>query len=451
MQTSSLPRTLLIVFAISTACGWLSTATAEDWPQWQGAERNSMSKETGLLQEWPDGGPPLAWRVDKLGGGDSAPSIADGRIFGMSNRGDEEVVWALSEEDGKELWAKPTSAAFQQQFPQSRQGPGCTPTVDGDRLYVVGMGGTVACLKTADGEILWKRSFTEEFGGVVPAWSYRESPLVDGDRLICTPGGPEATVVALNKLTGETIWQCKLPEAEAATEPPAGNRRGRRGGFNLPNSGAAYASVIPIDFDGQRQYVQLAAKALIGIAAEDGAFLWRYDAPANGMAINCSTPLFHDGMVFASSAYGAGGGLAKLTKSADGTIEPEEVFFSKRMQNHHGGMIVVDGALYGANGGNEGGTLICLDFKTGDILWDERSKRRAPKGAIAFADGRIYYRVEDGTVLLIEPSREEYLERGRFEQPDRSDAPAWAHPVIANGKLYIRDHDLLLCYDVKAK
>jgi len=427
--------------------GWQSTATAADWPQWQGPERNSISQETGLLQEWPEGGPPLAWRIDKLGGGDSAPSIADGRIFGMSNRGDEEVVWALSEEDGKELWSKSIGAAVEQRMPQSKGGPGGTPAVDGDRVSVLGMGGRLACLNAHDGEIVWQRSLTDEFGGVVPMWSYRESPLIDGDRLICTPGGPEATVVALNKLTGETLWQCKVPEGEAVAAPPPENPGRRRRNFG-PSSGAGYASVIPIEFDGQRQYVQLAAKALIGVAAEDGAFLWRYDAPANGMAINCSTPLFHDGMVFASSAYGAGGGLAKLTKNADGTIVPAEVFFSKRMQNHHGGMIIIDGALYGANGGNEGGALICLDFKTGDILWDERSKRRAPKGAIAFADGRIYYRAEDGTLLLIEPSREEYLERGRFEQPDRSESPAWAHPVIANGKLYIRDQDVLFCYDV---
>jgi outer membrane protein assembly factor BamB len=428
---------------------------AADWPQWQGPDRNSISKETGLLQQWPEAGPPLAWRIDKLGGGDSAPSIADGRIFGMSNRGDEEVVWALAEADGKELWVKPIGSAYQQRMPQSKEGPGCTPTVDGDRIYVLGMSGTVACLKVGDGEILWKRSLTEDFAGVIPMWSYRESPLIDGDRLVCTPGGPEATVVALNKLTGETIWQCKLPEEQAAekpADPPAENRGRRRGGFNFgPSSGAGYSSVIPIELDGQRQYVQLAAKGVMGVAADDGKFLWRYDAPANGMAINCSTPIFQDGMVFAASAYGAGGGLAKLNKDANGAIEPEEVFFSKRMQNHHGGMVVIDGALYGANGGNEGGALICLDFKTGDILWDERSKRRAPKGSIAFADGRIYYRTEEGTLLLIEPNREAYTEVGRFEQPDRSEAPAWAHPAIANGKLYIRDHDLLLCYDITAK
>ena len=169
------------------------------------------------------------------------------------------------------------------------------------------------------------------------------------------------------------------------------------------------------------------------------------------MGINCSTPLFHDGLVFASSAYGAGGGAVKLNPDASGKVVAKEVYFSKRMQNHHGGMVVVDGALYGANGGNGGGNLLCLDFATGDVLWDERGQGRATKGSIALADGRIYYRCEDGTMLLIEPNKKEYVERGRFKQPDRSRSPAWAHPVIANGKLYVRDQDVLFCYDIAKK
>jgi hypothetical protein len=229
---------------------------------------------------------------------------------------------------------------------------------------------------------------------------------------------------------------------------------GGPGGFGgMGGPGPAYASVIPIDFDGQRQYVQFTSRALIGVAATDGKFLWSYDKPANGMGLNCSTPLYHDGMVFAASAYGAGGGLVKLSKTVDGGVKAEEVYATRKMQNHHGGMILLDGCLYGANGGNEGGYLICLDFKTGNVLWDERddAQRRAPKGSLALADNRLYYRTEKGTLLLIEPSSKEYLERGRFEQPDRSSQPAWAHPVIANGKLYVRDQSVLFCYDVKAR
>ncbi len=639
MKSCALCAVLLLIPAIvfSDAC------RSADWPQGQGPDRNAISPETGLLQEWPAGGPPLAWRIDGLGGGDSAPAVADGKLFGMSNRGNKEVVWALSESDGEELWVTPLGDAVEQGVPQSREGPGCTPAVAGDRLYVIGMGGRVVCLTADDGEIVWERSLTEDFGGTLPMWSYRESPLVDGDNVICTPGGPETVMVALDKMSGETVWTSQVP---GGSTPPAGGAPGRperagnnpdrgtgaaapaitgtedpqlfvsehwgmtgfsqevpngeyvvnlcfaetyqgiteagqrvftfnvegeefadfdifekaegpnrayvesvpvevtdgeikidftaqvenpaikaieiipqsegaedsetirinagssepftdsdghvwladqgfeggqvnagnfgfggqggqggqraqggqggrpggfgggRGGFGgFVRSGAAYSSVIAIDHEGQRQYVQMTSTALIGVTAADGEFLWRFDRPANGMGLNCSTPIYQDGLVFASSAYGAGGGAVRLTTDDSGNVQAEEAYFNTRMQNHHGGMIVVDGALYGASGGNEGGMLACIDFQTGELLWRDRN---APKGSLAFADGRLYLRSEeDGTMLLVEPSKEEFLERGRFEQPDRSESMAWAHPVIANGKLYVRDQDLLLCYDVK--
>jgi outer membrane protein assembly factor BamB len=254
----------------------------------------------------------------------------------------------------------------------------------------------------------------------------RFAPLVDGDKVIGTPGGEGATLVALNKKTGKTIWKSKVPG----------------------NPQAAYASAIAIDCAGRRQYVQLTQETLVGVAASDGKFLWRYDKPANTHRISCSTPLYHKGTVFAASAYGAGGGLVKLSKDGKGGVKAREVYFTRKMQNHHGGMVLYDGCLYGAHGGNEGGLLVCLDFKTGQVRW---STRRAPKGSVALADGRLYYRTEDGTMLLIEPNPKRYVERGRFRQPDRSGERAWPHPVIANGKLYLRDQDVLLCYDVKAK
>jgi len=404
------------------------SSLAEDWPQWRGPNRDGKSAETGLLKEWPKDGPSLAWRIKGLGGGYSAPSIAAGRIFGMSNRGSDEVVWALSETDGKELWATRLAPALTQGMPQGKEGTGCTPTVDGDRLYVEGLGGDVACLQAADGKILWQVSLTRDFGGKVPMWRFNESPLVDGEKVIVTPGGPDATLVALDKLTGKVLWKSQVPD----------------------NPGASYASAIAIDFDGQRQYVQLTARTLVGVAASDGKFLWRYDKPANRNGINCSTPLYQDGMVFAASAYGAGGGAVKLSKDADGNVKAEEVYFTKKMQNHHGGMILLDGALYGANGGNEGGSLVCLDFQTGNVLWDGRDAQpRAPKGSLTFADGRLYYRSEEGPMLLIEPNPKQYVVCGRFDQPDRTKQPAWTYPVVANGKLYLRDQDLLLCYAVK--
>jgi outer membrane protein assembly factor BamB len=432
---------MLMVAAMIVAGG--ASSFGADWPQWQGANRNAMTDERGLLQEWPAGGPPLARKIRGLGGGDGAPAIAKGRILGMGHRDNKEVVWALSELDGHELWATPLGPAVTQDRPQSQEGPSCTPTVDGDRLYVIGMGGNLACLQAADGKIVWQKNFVKDFGGQAPTWSYRESPLIDGEKLICTPGAKDATFVALNKMTAEVIWTSKLPESGA--EASAGGRGGRG-----PRSIAAYASPIAIDALGERQYVQFTRSALVGIAADDGRFLWQYNKAANPNGINCTTPLFYDGKIFGTSAYGAGGGLFKLSKN-NGTISAEEVWFSRRMQNHHGGVVVVDGALYAANGGLGGGALVCLDYKTGDVLWDERGTGRATKGSIALADGRIYYRTEEGPIMLIEPSRKEFLQRGRFDQPERTQAPAWSHPVVANGKLYIRDQDLLLCYDVKAK
>jgi len=430
-----------------------ASAESFDWPQWQGPDRNGISKERGLLKEWPKDGPPLAWKIKGLGGGYSAPSIAAGRIFGMSNRDNDEVVWALSEADGKEQWAMRLGPAIHQGGPQGTEGPACTPTVDGDLLYVVGAGGDLACLQAKDGKILWQHSFTHDFGGRMPMWRFTESPLVDGDKVIGTPGGPDAMMVAFDKLTGKTVWKSQMPAANGAAGGPGGpgGPGGGRGGFG-GGAAAAYASAIAIDFDGQRQYVQFTAKALIGVAASDGKFLWRYDKPANRMGLDCATPVYQDGQVFAASAYGAGGGLVKLSKDAGG-IKADEVYFTTNMQNHHGGMIVVDGCLYGANGGNEGGNLICLDFKTGNVLWDGRqvARKEAAKGSLLLADGRLYYRQESGTMTLIEPSPKEYLERGRFEQPDRTKQPAWAHPVVANGKLYLRDQDVLLCYDVKPR
>src|SRR6266404_1056612 len=427
-------------------------AASFDWPQWQGPDRNAVSRERGLLQQWPKDGPPLAWKIKGIGTGYGTPSIAAGRIYGLSNRGDDEFVWSLSETDGKELWATRLAPALTEGMPQGKEGAGCTPTVDGERLYVLGLSGDLACLQAKDGKVLWRRSLTNDFGGRIPTWRYNESPLIDGDKLVCTPGGKDSTIVALNKLTGDLIWKAEVPEPSGEnSDAPGGGRGGGRPGFR--DSAASYSSAIAIDFEGQREYVQFTSKALVGVAASDGKLLWRYDRPANKSTINCSTPLYQDGQVFAASAYGAGGGLVKLSKDRNGGVKADEVWFSKNMENHHGGMLVIDGCLYGSNGGNGGGYLICLDFKTGDVLWNERDsdKRRVSKGSVAFADGRIYYRTEAGTMLLIEPSRKEYLERGRFEQADRTKQPAWTHPVLANGKLYVRDQDVLFCYDVKAR
>src|SRR5580765_1677064 len=219
-------------FAHNALCGQF------DWPQWQGPDRTAHSKETGLLQEWPKNGPPLAWQVKGLGGGDSTPSVAAGRIYGMSHRGSDEFVWALSEKDGKEIWAVRIAPAHSQSWPQSKEGPSCTPTTDGDRLYVMGLAGNVACLQAADGKLVWQRDLMADFGGKIPMWSYRESPLIDGDKVICTPGADTAMLVALDKLTGSTIWKTQMPSSSEAASVGAGSRSNPGGGPSGPGGRA---------------------------------------------------------------------------------------------------------------------------------------------------------------------------------------------------------------------
>jgi outer membrane protein assembly factor BamB len=387
-----------------------------DWPQWQGQDRSAVSKETGLLSEWPKDGPKLLWSVKTLGGGYSTPSIAAGRIFGMGARGNEEGVWALSESDGKELW-------WTRIGPKARagydQGPRCTPTVDGDVLYALGMDGELVCLEVASGKLVWRKNLIKDFKGRVGGWKYSESPVVDGDRLLVTPGGKDNTLVALDKRTGEQIWGSKVPG----------------------NTEAAYSSIVVAEACGEKQYIQFLSTHVVGISARDGKYLWTYSAD-RFPGIVCSTPICHDSQVYAAASYGKGGGSVKLTREGN-NIKAEEVYFSNKHQNHHGGLVLIDGYLYGEGSGQ----LVCIEFKTGKEMW---RAREAGKGSIAAADGKLYYRNEGGPIHLYDVNPEKAVRRGTFKQPNRSGSAAWPHPVIANGRLYIRDQDLLLVYDVKA-
>jgi outer membrane protein assembly factor BamB len=392
-------------------------SNAFDWPQWQGPDRTAISRETNLLQDWEKGGPPLAWQAKELGGGFSTPSIAAGRVFGMGYKGDDEIVWALDEKNGKELWTTPI--AKQNKNVGYNEGSRCTPTVDGELIYVLGLSSDLVCLEAASGKEVWRKNLKKDFKGNVGGWGYSESPLIDGEKVLCTPGGKEATLLALNKKNGELIWKGVVPEGDHAH----------------------YSSIAAATVDGKRQYVQFLSGGVVGLS-EDGKFLWRYNKPHNGTA-NCSTPICADDMVFAASAYGTGGGLAKLKRDGE-KWAADEVYFTKNMKNHHGGMVLIDGYLYGSDEGK----LTCLGFKDGTVSWAEG---KAGKGSIAAADGRLYYRNEGGPIILAELNPDKYVEHGRFEPPQKTGKPAWPHPVIANGKLYIRDQDMLFCYDVKKK
>jgi outer membrane protein assembly factor BamB len=412
---------VLVTTAARPAAAQLKAQPGE-WPAWRGPDRTGVGTETGLLRQWPAGGPKLLWKITGLGDGYSTPSVAGGRLYLLGTEGREEQILALDVKDGKRIWATKIGVEA-----GGRPGPRSTPTVDGDLLYVLSSDGKLVCAQAADGRVRWRKDFRADFGGRCGNWAYAESPLIDGDVLVCTPGGEQAALVALNKQTGDVIWKSALT--------------GLKGGGKRAYTTAAYSSAIAAEIDGVRQYVQFLSGGVVGVAAKDGRFLWNYDRPANGTA-NCSTPIHRDGHVFAASNYGNGGGLAKVT-SGDGKFQAAEVYFVSAMQNHHGGMILVGDHVYGT-GAN---SLLCVDFKTGKIAWQERS---VGKGSVAYADGLLVVRSEDGPVALVEAMPAGYREKGRFNQPERSAQKAWPHPVIAGGRLYLRDWDTLFCYDVKA-
>lgn len=391
---------------------------SDDWPGWRGADRTNLCQETGLLAAWPEEGPRLLWRVDSLGDGYSAFSIVDGILYTMGNRdGNEQVIALDTSRRGAKKWA--TTIGPVRHEGAGYPGPRSTPTYDEGRLYTLGLNGDLVCLNAQDGKLLWRHDLVAEFGGQIPTWGYSESVLIDGPLVICTPGGGRATLVALDKTSGSVIWQSPIGD------------------------GAAYASAIVVRPLGIKQYIQFTAQGIVGVRADSGGFLWRYNAPANGTA-NISTPVSHENLVFDASGYGTGGGLVRLENEAD-QIVAKQIYFTKNMKNHHGGMVLVDGHLYGSN---DPGLLTCLEFATGKVQW---ANRATGKCSVLYADGHIYARSEEGKISLVRASPKEFVLHGQFEQPDRSSQPSWTHPVINRGCLYLRDQGLLLCYQLRAE
>ncbi len=389
---------------------------AADWPQWQGPDRTRMSKETGLLKEWPTDGPRVIWTANNLGTGYGSMAVAGDRVFLQGARGSESVVIALNRADGKEVWAKPLGPIETKMRTNMGAGPRGTPTVDGDRLYVLTENGDLACLKT-DGAVVWQMNILKEFGGSQLQWLISESPLVDGPHVVVSPGGPGAGMVKLDKMTGKTVWTSK----------------------DLSDT-AGYSSITVADVRGVRTYMTFTAQAGVGVRASDGKLMFRYPKAANGVA-NIATPVFFNDKVFFSSAYGAGGGLLDLSVK-DGEVAATEVYHTNNMRNHHGGMVLVDGYLYGFSDL----ILTCLEFATGNVMWRDRS---VGKGSVTYADGHLYIQGENSTVGLAEATSAAYREKGRFTIPQKGQL-SWAHPVISDGRLYVRNQDTLLVYDVKA-
>lgn len=421
----------------------MTAASAADWPQYRGPERDGVSRETGLRKEWPKGGPPLLWSSDKLGLGYSGPAVVGDRLYVSCGRGREEFVVAfdLPGKGGtelKEAWAAELGPLFTWRGNHWNVGPNATPTVDGERVYALGGFGDLVCVESATGKELWRKNLPRDLGGEVNpigggaedptplGWGYASAPLVDGQQLVCVPGGKQGLLAALDKTTGKILWQ----SGEVTDQ-------------------ASYSSPIAVDVGGVRQYVQVVNAGIVGVAARDGKRLWSYRRQPAFDDVVTATPVFGDNHVFATVGFGQGCDLIKLLPDAAGT-KAEKVFSNRTVQSRDGGVVLFEGHVYGYS---EGRGWLCMELKTGKVVWSERDK--LTRGSVTCADGNLYCCAEKGgTVVLLEATPKGWNERGRLTLPKESAKrpPAgglWTHPVVANGRLCIRDEELLYCYDVK--
>jgi outer membrane protein assembly factor BamB len=393
---------------------------AEDWPQWGGPSRDHVSKEKGLLQQWPAGGPKQVWVIKEAGLGYSGVAVASGKIYTMGARGDTEYLIALEAKDGKEAWAADIGSMLKNNW---GNGPRGTPSVTQDRVFALGGQGTLIATDIKTGKVLWKKTM-EDLGGKVPGWGYTESVLVENGIVYCTPGGSKGTIAALDAGSGEVKWQSK-----SVTVP------------------AHYSSIVPTDLNGSHQLIQLTEKKVIGVDSKNGDLLWETDFPGRTEVI--PTPVVNGNNVYVTAGYGAGCKLVKI----DSKNQVDEVYANPVMQNHHGGVVLLDGYIYGFTE-RERGNWICQEFATGKQVWSDRS---LGKGSVTYADGRLYCMEEkQGTVVLVEASPKGWKEHGRFVLGSKSNQRSrsggiWTHPVIANGKLYLRDQEFLSCYDISSE
>lgn len=400
-----LPAILLMALAHQAVA-----QSAANWPQWRGPNRDGISKETGLLKQWPAEGPPLVWKASGAGGGYSSFSVANGKLYTMGLRGEREYVIAFDVATGKEAWSTAHGSAFRN---DRGDGPRGTPTVDGDRVYALGGDGDLTALDARTGKIIWSKNVLREFGGRNITWGISESPLVLGDKVLVNAGGPGASIVALNKANGSLIWKSQSDKA-------------------------GYSSAIPVEVNGTTQVVFFTGQRAVGLDAKDGRLLWEYGKPANNVA-NVATPIARANRVFISSDYGTGGGVIEI--KADNTAE--ELWFTKDMRNHHSSSVLIGDYLYGFSSA----ILTAIRFDTGEIAWRDRS---VGKGSLVYADGNLYCFSENGVVGLVEATPTGYKEKGRFRIA-QGNLPTWTHPVVVGGRLYLRDQDTIYAYDVRAK
>jgi outer membrane protein assembly factor BamB len=403
-------RILLLAAVVLSLAPQALAQTEANWPQWRGPNRDGISKETGLLKQWPTGGPSLVWKATGAGRGYSSFSIANGKLYTMGLRGDREFVIAFDIATGKEAWATAHGSAFRN---DRGDGPRGTPTIDGDRLYALGGNGDLSALDARTGKIIWSKNVLREFGGQNIQWGISESPLVLGNKVLVNAGGRGASIVAFNKTDGSVIWKSQSDEP-------------------------GYSSGMPLDVNGLTQVVFFTASRALGLDSKDGRLLWEYERPANNVA-NVATPIIRANRIFISSDYGTGGGVIEIKPDN----KAQEIYFNKDMRNHHSSSVLVGDYLYGFSSS----VLTAMKFDTGEVAWKDRS---VGKGSLVYADGNLYCFSENGVVGLVEATPTGYKEKGRFRIQQDS-LPTWAHPVVAGGRLYLRDQDTIYAYDVRQK
>jgi outer membrane protein assembly factor BamB len=405
--------TLATVAAVLSLPAVVSNRAPDDWPQWRGPRRDGVSAEKGLLKSWPAGGPPLAWTARGAGEGYSSFSVADGRLYTLGARGGTEQVIAFDATSGKRLWETPNGRRFTN---DRGDGPRGTPTVENGRVYAFGASGDLSALDAASGKVVWTVNVIEKFGGSNITWGLSESPLVLGDRILVNAGGRGASIVAVKKSDGSLIWKSQSDEA-------------------------GYSSAVLHEAGGVRQAIFFTGQRVLGVDVNDGRLLWSYDKVANGTA-NIATPLVRGNRVFVSSDYGTGAALLELAPAGGSGVSAREVYFTRDMRNHHASSILVGDHLYGFSGA----ILTAMAFDTGQVAWRDRS---VGKGSMVYADDRLYLFSEQGVVGLAEANPAAYREHGRFQLKTGS-LPTWSHPVVANGKLFLRDQDTIYAYNVRA-
>lgn len=402
--------TAVLVLSLTSA---VSNRAPDDWPQWRGRNRDGIATEKGLLKSWPQNGPPLAWRVQGAGEGYSSFAVAGGRLFTLGARGDREYVLAYDAASGKPLWQTNHGRRFSN---DRGDGPRATPTVEGDRLYAFGASGDLTAMEAATGKVLWTVNVLQKFGGSNIQWGLSESPLVLEDRILVNAGGRGASIIAVRKTDGSLVWRSE-------------------------NDEPGYSSAVLAQTGGIRQAVFFTGERALGVDVSDGRALWSYNQVSNRTA-NIATPIVRGNRVFLSSDYGTGSALLELTPDGR-SVRAREVYFTREMKNHHASSVLIGDYLYGF----DSAILTAMHFDTGKVAWQNRS---VGKGALVFADERLYLYSERGIVGLAEAAPEGYREHGRF-QLQTGNLPTWSHPVVSGGKLFLRDQDTIYAYDVRGK